>query len=86
MKKLLNLLLAVLALLGTSCEQQGKDGADPPTTFIVDVANITINSATVNVVPPSNETYLFDVVERFDYEEFATPTDFAISRIEMLKG
>ena len=86
MKKLLNLLLTVLALLGTSCEQQGKDGADTPTTFIVDVANITINSATVNVVPPSNETYLFDVVARFDYEEFATPTDFAISRIEMLKG
>lgn len=74
------------ALVGISCEQQGGEEGNTPTTFTVDVANITINSATINVVPPSNETYLFDVVARLEYEEYATPADFAISRIEMLKG
>ena len=76
----------MVALVGISCEQQGGEGGNTPATFTVDVANITINSATVNVVPPSNETYLFDVVARLEYEEYATPADFAISRIEMLKG
>ena len=86
MKKLLNLLLTMVALVGISCEQQGGEGGNTPATFTVDVANITINNATVNVVPPSNETYLFDVVARLEYEEYATPADFAISRIAMLKG
>ena len=76
----------MVALVGISCEQQGGEGGNTPATFTVDVANITINNATVNVVPPSNETYLFDVVARLEYEEYATPADFAISRIEMLKG
>lgn len=76
----------MVALGGISCEQQGGEGGNTPATFTVDVANITINSATVNVVPPSNETYLFDVVARLEYEEYATPADFAISRIAMLKG
>lgn len=76
----------MVALMGISCEQQGGEGGNTPATFTVDVANITINSATINIVPPSNETYLFDVVARLEYEEYATPADFAISRIEMLKG
>ena len=76
----------MVALMGISCEQQGGEGGNTPATFTVDVANITINSATVNVVPTSSETYLFDVVARLEYEEYATPADFAISRIEMLKG
>ena len=85
MRKFFNLLLAMLAMLGTSCEQQGKEAANTPTTFAIDITDIAVTSATVNVVPPSNETYIFDVIARLDYEEYATPTEFANSRIEMLK-
>ena len=37
-------------------------------------------------MPPSDEAYFFDVVARLEYEEYATPADFANSRIERLKG
>ena len=61
MKKLLNLLLAMFAVCGISCEPNDLVGGK--TTFAITVSNITTTSATIDVVPSNNQTYYyFDVV------------------------
>lgn len=84
MKKLLNLLLAMLAVCGISCEPNDLVGGK--TTFAISVTNITTTGATIDVVPSNNHTYYyFDVVQKIYFEEYATPTEFAYSRIEQRK-
>lgn len=84
MKKVLNLLLAMFAVCGISCEP--NDLVSGKTTFAITVSNITTTSATIDVVPSNNQTYYyFDVVQKIYFEEYATPTEFAYSRIEQRK-
>lgn len=84
MKKLFKLFIVMLAVCGISCEPNDGDGGK--TTFAITVTNITTTGATIDVVPSNNQTYYyFDVVRKIYFEEYATPTEFAYSRIEQIK-
>lgn len=87
MKKLINLFIAMLALCGISCEHQGEGVGDKtPTTFVIQVVDITTTTATVNVIPSNHSTYYyFDVVAQKQYNEYASPEAFANSRIASLE-
>lgn len=85
MKKLFKLfILAMLAVCGVACEPNDLVGGK--TTFAISVTNITTTGATIDVVPSNNHTYYyFDVVQKIYFEEYATPAEFAYSRIEQRK-
>ena len=84
MKKFFKLILAMLAVCAISCEPNDLVGGK--TTFAISVTNITTTGATIDVVPSNNHTYYyFDVVQKIYFEEYATPAEFAYSRIEQRK-
>ncbi len=75
MKKLFNLLLAVLAIFGVACEQSNDEGGSS-NTFVINVSNITSDGATVSVTPSNSDTYYFDVYEKAEYDKYASDSAF----------
>ena len=72
MKKIFNLLLAMLAIVGVACtpdsgENAGNNGGGngaSSSPFVISVTNITSTGATVSVTPSNDDTYYFDVIEK----------------------
>lgn len=102
MKKLLKLLILMLAVCGVSCERHGNlfgggnnsgsnggenggNGAVSQNTFIINVSNITSDSASVSVSPSNSDTYYFDVIEKSTFDSYATSTQFATEYVAFLK-
>ena len=90
MKKLLNLLLAILAIFGVACAPDNGDnnnggGDAPQMTFTIDITDVTMGGATVNVTPSSDATYFFDIAEKAKVDSFATPLEYAADNINDLK-
>ena len=93
MKRIFNLLLAMLAILGVACtpnngggnENNNGGGEAPTMTFAIDIADITLSGATINVTPSSDATYFFDVVDKAKIDSYATPLEYATESIKNLK-
>ena len=98
MKKILKLMLVMLAVCGISCEQLGggnaggdnggndNPGGDPvEQSFAISVTEITSNSAYVSVVPTNDETYYFDIIEKEYLDQYADKTLFATELVAEIK-
>lgn len=81
MKKLLNLLLAMLAIVGVACtpnnEEGGGENNPTKTSFVISVTDISEMGATVTVEPSTNDTYYFAVIERSTIDKYADRNGFA---------
>ncbi len=98
MKKIFNILLAMLAIVGVACTPDNGESAEnnnnnnnngggevPTTTFTIDVTDITIAGATINVTPSSDITYFFDVDKKEVVDSYATSLEYAAENIKNLK-
>lgn len=81
MKKLLNLLIASLALYGVACTPGGVN----ETKFSITVSGITHESATVGVSPSTDATYFFDIIEKEIYDATGGGHLFALAMVELIK-
>lgn len=93
MKKLLNLLLAMLAVVGVACtpnnEGNGGENGDPKPalTFTIQLSNISSASVKMEVTPSNNtDTYFFDVVEKSVLNHYSSPKAFVADYISQLKA
>lgn len=89
MKKIFNLLLAMLTICSIACspEQKNETEHENTTKFTINVSEITSTSAVLDVEASDISVYfLFDVVSVDRYNEFATPADFAKSRIAKVQA
>ena len=88
MKKIFNLLLAMLTVCGIACSpEQNEEVLDNNTKFTINISEITSTSAVMNVEASDNSVYfLFDIVSVDRYNTFATPADFAKSRIAKVQA
>lgn len=88
MKKIFNLLLAMLTICGIACSpEQNEEALDNTTKFTINVSEITSTSAVVDVEASDISVYfLFDIVSVDRYNAFATPADFAKSRIAKVQA
>ena len=93
MKRLLNLLLAILAVVGIACtpnnEGNGGENGDPKPalTFTIQLSNITSTSVKMEVTPSNNtDTYFFDVVETRVLGHYSSPEAFVADYISQLKA
>ena len=99
MKKILKLMLVMLAVCGISCEQLGGlvggndnngdngngNGGSTEQPFAISVTEITSNSAYVSVVPTNDETYYFDIIEKEYLDQYADKTLFVAELIAEMK-
>ena len=99
MKKLFNLLLAMLAIVGVACspfnegngEGNGNGNGEnndptPALTFTIQLSNITSSSVKMEVTPSNNtDTYFFDVVEKSVLNYYSSPEAFVADYISQLK-
>ena len=93
MKKLLNLLLAMLAVVGVACTPNNEEGngnenngPNAPLSFTIQLSNITSSSVKMDVVPSNNtDTYFFDVVEKSVLSHYASLESFVADYISQLK-
>jgi hypothetical protein len=79
MKKLLNLLLAMLAVVGVACTPDNGDDAEnnTPLTFNIEISYLTTNSANVRVYPSNDkDDFYFDVVEKAVYDQYESDEAF----------
>ena len=88
MKKIFNLLLAMLTVCNIACTpEQNEAEGDNTTKFTIGVTDITSTSAVMNVEASDISAYLiFDIVSQDRYDTYATPAEFAKSRIEKVKS
>ncbi len=93
MKKLLNLLLAMFAIVGVACtpnnEGNGGENNDPKPalTFTIQLSNITSTSVKMEVMPSNDtDTYFFDVVEKSVLNHYSSPEAFVADYISQLKA
>ena len=91
MKKLFNLLLAMLAIVGVACTPDNNNndgGGDAPSlTFVVDITDITTTGATVSVTPSDdNNTYYFDVIEKAVLDEYKREAQFVEDYVADIKA
>ncbi len=98
MKKLFNLLLAMLAIVGVACspfnegngEGNGNGENNDPTpalTFTIQLSNITSSSVKMEVTPSNDtDTYYFDVVEKSVLNHYSSPEAFVADYISQLKA
>ncbi len=91
MKKLLNLLLAIAAIVGVACTPNNEgnggenNGPKPALTFTVQLSNITSSSVYMAVTPSNNtDTYFFDVVPQYVMAHYDTPEAFATDYVSQL--
>ena len=98
MKKIFNILLAMLAIVGVACTPDNGESAEnnnnnnnngggevPTTTFTIDVTDITLAAATINVTPSSDIPYFFDVDKKEVVDSYATSLEYAAENIKNLK-
>jgi hypothetical protein len=87
MKKIFNLLLAMLALVSVACTpDNGDEGGNNSTTFTIEVSKTASIEATIEVFPSNkNVTYYFDVVSKAKFEECADAKEIATKRVLDLK-
>ena len=99
MKKLFKLfIIAMLAVCGVACEQlggqnngenngNGNGNGNGGTTaeYVIDVTNITTNSATVTVTPSTSDTFYFDVVEKDYLDAYTNSADFLADYVAEIK-
>ena len=99
MKKILKLMLVMLAVCGISCDQLGGlvggndnngdngngNGGSTEQPFAISVTEITSNSAYVSVVPTDNETYYFDIIEKEYLDQYADKSVFVAELIAEMK-
>jgi hypothetical protein len=79
MKKLFNLLIAMLAVVGVACTPNNGDDADNnvPLTFKIEISYLTSNSANVQVYPSNDhDDFYFDVVEKAVYDQYESDEAF----------
>ena len=91
MKKLLNLMLVVLAVCGIACTPNNEgnggenNGPKPALTFTIQLSNITSSSVYMAVTPSNNtDTYFFDVVPQYVMAHYDTPEAFATDYVSQL--
>ena len=87
MKKIFNILLAMLALVSVACTpDNGDEGGNNSTTFTIEVSEIASIEATIEVFPSNkNATYYYDVVSKAKLDEYADAKMVAIERVAGLK-
>ena len=88
MKKIFNLLLAMLTVCGIACTpEQNEVVPDNTVKFTINVSDITSTSATIDVEASDISVYfLFDIVSADRYNAFATSADFAKSHIAKVQA
>ncbi len=94
MKKLFNLLLAMLAIVGVACTPNNEEGngdenngPNTPLSFTIQLSNITSTSVKMAVTPSNDtDTYFFDVVETRVLGHYSTPGAFVTDYISQLKA
>ena len=88
MKKIFNLLLAMLTVCGIACSpEQNEEALDNTTKFTINVSEITSTSAVMNVEASDISVYfLFDIVSKDRFNTYATPAEFANASIEKVKA
>ena len=88
MKKIFNLLLAMLTVCGIACTpEQNEVVPDNTVKFTINVSDITSTSATIDVEASDISVYfLFDIVSVDRYNAFATSADFAKSHIAKVQA
>lgn len=87
MKKIFNLLLAMLTVCGIACTPEQNEVEHNNTKFTINVSDITSTSAVMDVEASDISVYfLFDIVSADRYNAFATPADFAKSRIAKVQA
>ena len=88
MKKIFNLLLAMLTVCGIACSpEQNEEALDNTTKFTINVSEITSTSAVMNVEASDISAYfLFDIVSKDRFNTYATPAEFANASIEKVKA
>ena len=90
MKKLLNLLIAALAIFVVACTPDNNNdggGEVPPQSFVVDITDITATGATVSVIPSDdNSTYYFDVIEKGILDEYKREAQFVEDYVADIKA
>ncbi len=91
MKKLLNLMLVVLAVCGIACTPNNEgnggenNGPKPALTFTIQLSDITSSSVYMAVTPSNNtDTYFFDVVPQYVMAHYSTPEVFAADYVSQL--
>ena len=94
MKKIFNLLLAMLAIVGVACTPDGGDNGGngngngnggASASYVIDVTNITTNSATVTVTPSTSDTYYFDVIEKEYLDMYSSEAQFLADYVTEIK-
>ena len=87
MKKIFNLMLAMLTVVGVACTpSEGTEGENNPTkaSFVIDVTNISEMGATITVEPSNSDTYYFAVIERSTIDKYADKNEFTQKLVPML--
>ena len=96
MKKIFNLLLAMLAIVGVACTPDGGDNGGngngngnnnggASASYVIDVTGITSNSATVTVTPSNSDTYYFDVIEKEYLDAYPSEAQFLADYVTEIK-
>lgn len=79
MKKLFNLLLAMLTIVGVACTPNNEEGAEnnngsnngpSDNTFVLEVVNICVTDATAITTPSNNDTYYCGHITKERYEAY----------------
>jgi hypothetical protein len=87
MKKIFNLLLAMLALVSVACTpDNGGEGGNNSNTFTIEASEIASISATIEVFPSNkNATYYYTVESKENLERYADAKACATKRVSDLK-
>lgn len=97
MKKIFNLLLAMLAIVGVACTPDGGENGGngngngngnnggSEASYVINVTGITSNGATVTVTPSNNDTYYFDVIEKDYLDAYSSEAQFLADYVAEIK-
>jgi hypothetical protein len=91
MKKLLNLLLAVLAIFGVACnpnngENNNGGGDGSKLTLRIEISSVTATNASILVYPSNyDDGYYFDVIEKTAYNQYESDDILANEVVAGLK-
>lgn len=93
MKKVLNLLLAMLAIWGVACvPEDAEENKDinvetEPLTFEIEIRGISWNSAMVEVFPSNNvDTYYFRAMEKMLFDQYESDEAFISEKVAELQA